>query len=133
IITVTSTSHTIILSLHDALPILTESISNKKELEDLMDSYDDDKHLDELLNGLYESRENTRIKNSLKNMNRKWSDKNKKKALIASRYLNSIGKGENALELASALKDNLDLKGTEQYKNFVVPDYIIDAIEWVCE
>lgn len=113
--------------------LLTESISNKKELEDLMDSYDDDKHLDELLNGLYESRENTRIKNSLKNMNRKWSDKNKKKALIASRYLNSIGKGENALELASALKDNLDLKGTEQYKNFVVPDYIIDAIEWVCE
>lgn len=28
----------------------------------------------------------------------------KKKALIASRYLNSIGKGENALELASVLK-----------------------------
>ncbi|UOQ49029.1 AAA family ATPase [Gracilibacillus caseinilyticus] len=113
--------------------LITDSISNKIELNDLMELYKDDKPLTELLNRLSDSKENTRIKSSLQNANERWTEDNKKKALIASRYLNSIGKGENALELAATLKDNLELKGKDEYKNFVVPDYINKAIQWVCE
>ncbi|MGX8791839.1 ATP-dependent nuclease [Oceanobacillus sp. M60] len=113
--------------------LLTDSISNKKELSDLMELYKDDKPLTELLNRLSDSKENIRIKSSLQNANERWTEDNKKKALIASRYLNSIGKGENALELAATLKDNLELKGKDEYKDFVVPDYIAKAIQWVCE
>jgi hypothetical protein len=57
----------------------------------------------------------------------------KKKAVFASRYLNSVGKGENALELSVALKENLEKRGTEEYQNFNVPNYIREAIEWMCE
>lgn len=49
------------------------------------------------------------------------------KVLIASRYLESVSKGVNALELANAI---MDLPEEEQ-KKFVVPAYIKMAIEWV--
>ncbi|WP_253907841.1 hypothetical protein [Bacillus sp. WMMC1349] len=74
-----------------------------------------------------------RYLDSLRNIGDDWKEDDKKKALIASRYLNSIGKGENALELASVLKDNLELKGQDEYQDFIVPKYIANAIQWVCE
>ena len=56
----------------------------------------------------------------------------KKKALLAARYLNSVGKGANALELSSVLKENLDKKEGER-KAFEVPEYIKKAIEWLLQ
>ncbi len=50
-----------------------------------------------------------------------WNEEDKKKALIASRYLNSVGKGENALELAYTLEENLNKKGSADYQDFIVP------------
>ena len=32
-----------------------------------------------------------------------------------------------------ALKENLLKKGTEEFWEFKVPDYIKEAIEWMCE
>jgi hypothetical protein len=61
------------------------------------------------------------------------SDEEKKKAIIASRYLNSVGKGENALELCYALQENLSKKGTPDFKDFNVPPYIKSAIEELCQ
>lgn len=113
--------------------LLTESIANKKELTELMNLYSSNTTFSELINTLSNSHENNRIKESLKNTNSDWNEEQKKKALIASRYLNSVGKGENALELASVLKDNLELKNQDEYQEFIVPEYIANAIEWVCE
>lgn len=113
--------------------LLTESIANKKELIELMNLYSSNATFSELINTLSNSHENNRIKESLKNTNIDWNEEQKKKALIASRYLNSVGKGENALELASVLKDNLELKNQDEYQEFIVPEYIANAIEWVCE
>lgn len=113
--------------------LLTESIANKKELTELMNLYSSNATFSELINTLSNSHENNRIKESLKNTNSEWNEEQKKKALIASRYLNSVGKGENALELASVLKDNLELKNQDEYQDFIVPEYIANAIEWVCE
>ena len=84
-----------------------------------MNLYSSNATFSELINTLSNSHENNRIKESLK-IQILIGMKNKKKALIASRYLNSVGKGENALELASVLKDNLELKNQDEYQEFIV-------------
>lgn len=112
--------------------LLTDSIKNKTELERLMDMYDlEGSSVDDLFDILRESEENERIITGINN-NTVLDLDAKKKSIIASRYLNSVGKGENALELAVALKDNLLSKGTEDYQEFNVPDYIKQVILKLC-
>lgn len=110
--------------------ILTESISNTEELKDLM-SMVNEKSIDDMLKRMHECEENQRIMVAIQKST--WKDSEKKKAIVSSRYLNSVGKGENALELASALKDNLLPEKTDRFKEFIVPEYIKMAIKWVCE
>jgi len=74
---------------------------------------------------LRESEENARITTSINSDYCTWNEVDKKKAIIASRYLNSVGKGENALELSVKLEE--DLNNTTP--TFVVPQYLKDAIE----
>lgn len=54
-------------------------------------------------------------------------DKDADKSIIAGRYLESVSKGANAIELSNAI---MDLPKEEQEK-FNVPSYIKKAIEWV--
>lgn len=110
--------------------LVTESILNAEELLDLMKMLEE-KSVDDMLQRLYDSNENQRIKAAIQKS--AWTDDEKKRAIISSRYLNSVGKGENGLELASSLKDNLLVKGTDEYIEIVVPDYISRAIKWVCK
>jgi len=113
--------------------LLTDSISNSDEIRDLMTLYKTiGKTSKDLLNRLSKSKENQRIIDSV-NVNASLSDDEKKKAIIASRYLNSVGKGENALELCYVLQENLTKKGTADFKEFIVPTYIESAIEEVCQ
>ena len=63
----------------------------------------EDKSVKEIEDLLGNSKENNRIKDSINKANDEWDDESKKRAIIASRYLNSVGKGENALELALSL------------------------------
>jgi putative ATP-dependent endonuclease of OLD family len=112
--------------------LLTDSISNSEEIKDLMKLYSTTgKTSKDLLNRLSKSKENQRIIESI-NANTSLLDNEKKKAIIASRYLNSVGKGENALELCYVLQENLDKKGTADFKEFTVPTYIKNAIEEIC-
>lgn len=115
------------LILHNSeLDILvTDSMKNREEIKDLMTM-----NYAEALNSLRSSDENDRIVNSL--MFSSWNEVEKKKALVASRYLNSVGKGENALELCNVLEENLLIPETER-KTFNVPHYIINAIEWLLQ
>lgn len=113
--------------------LITDSMDNKNEIKSLMDLYKKNEGLDELKKELRKSEENNRICDSMDKVIEGWTDDDKKKAIIAARYLNSVGKGENALELAYVLKENLNEKGTDKYKEFNVPNYIKNAIEWVCE
>lgn len=122
--------------------LITESTINRYEIFNLMDQYIENKPLDKMLQTLKSSKENTRIIQALSDDNLKWTDDDKKKALIASRYLNSVGKGVNALELAYNLEKNLlekrniekkeEEKDDTDFKAFVVPNYIKKAIEWMC-
>ncbi|WP_186843858.1 ATP-dependent nuclease [Acetobacterium tundrae] len=114
--------------------LITPSLQNDIELDELMILIDQGKPLSELLDKLRGSDENERIKDSLnKSSGDAWIDEIKKKAIIASRYLKSVGKGENALELSSILRENLLIKGEAGFQDFNVPTYIKDAIEWMCE
>ncbi|NTZ19191.1 DUF2813 domain-containing protein [Paenibacillus sp. JMULE4] len=107
--------------------ILTESMSNLKELNKLFDYYQQGKTLDEMI-GILGSKggENLRIAESIK----RYKGSDSREHLIASRYLNSISKGENAYELSKALEENLNNENACTY--FKVPQYIKEAITWVC-
>ena len=114
--------------------LLTPSLSNRDELNRLMDAYIFHKTVEETLQLLSNTDENQRISNALKQeLSAEWTEEIKKKSIIASRYLNSVGKGENALELSSALQDCYIKDPDTAIRNFHVPEYIKNAINWVCE
>ncbi|MCB8817381.1 ATP-dependent nuclease [Desulfosporosinus shakirovi] len=112
--------------------LITDSMSNKEEIKELMSLYENEKPISDYETKLRGSHENKRIIDSI-NVNTSFTDNDKSRAIIAARYLNSVGKGENALELAYVLDENLTKKGTTEYKEFNVPDYIKQAIEWICQ
>lgn len=115
----------IILHNPDLELLVTESMSNQAEIKALMKL-----SLADGLKILRESNENEKITQALEASI--WSEEEKKKSLIASRYLNSIGKGENALELCHCLEENLSKPEAER-KLFIVPQYIKDAIVWLIQ
>lgn len=104
--------------------LLTSSVSNLNEIKAMMA----EQNVNEMMRKMRNSEENTRIKTSI-NASR-WSENEKRKALLASRYLNSVSKGSNALELNVALMANLE-KPTADRKEFHVPQYIVDALTWL--
>lgn len=119
--------------------LVTDSAANRDEIVKLMDQYANGESLEMMLNTLKNSDENNRIKQALRDERLTWEDDEKKKALVAARYLNSVGKGVNALELAYKLEKNLmrkritEEKESSGYVEFIVPDYIKAAIDWMCE
>lgn len=114
--------------------LMTPSLENGAELQKMMDAFTAQKPLEDILGVLRKSDENKRISEALrKELPEVWTEEKKKKALIASRYLNSVGKGENALELASALQDRYTKDPITANQEFCVPEYIKSAIEWVCD
>lgn len=104
--------------------LLTNSVSNLKEIKEMMAEEDLNKMMDKMRN----SEANARIKTSINAS--EWTNEEKRKALLASRYLNSVSKGSNALELNVALMANLEKSG-EDRKEFHVPQYIVDALTWL--
>ena len=107
----------------DSSILLTEGLANKEELESIQG-----KDYPACVEELRSSKANDRIREALASSS--WDNGDKKKALLAARYLNSVGKGENALELSNVLKENL-MKKEEERKVFIVPEYIKKSIEWL--
>ena len=113
------------LMLHNSTSeiLLVNGLPNKDEIREIQAT-----SFPACLEKLRKSKENHRIKESLNNS--LWSDDDKKKALLAARYLNSVGKGENALELSIALRENLTEQWSER-KDFIIPQYIKEALAWL--
>lgn len=105
--------------------LITDSVKNKNELRRLMSEQNIDTMLDTILR---KSDENMRIKYSIRACG--WGDEEKRKAIIASRYLNSVSKGANALELNVALEENLKKAPADRFE-FHVPQYIEEALRWL--
>lgn len=104
--------------------LLTESVSNISEIKEMMA----EQNLETMIDMLRKSETNSRIKASIEASG--WTKEEKRKAVLASRYLNSVSKGSNALELNVALMNNLE-KPEADRKEFKVPQYIINALTWL--
>lgn len=104
--------------------LLTESVSNMSEIKEMMAEQD----LETMIDMLRKSDTNSRIKASIEAS--KWTEEEKRKAVLASRYLNSVSKGSNALELNVALMNNLEKLEADR-KEFKVPQYIVNALTWL--
>jgi len=116
----------------DSELLITDSLRNVPEIKRLMTLYSGrEEDIQKFYVALSKSKENERIVKGLRD-NSDYSEDEKKRALIASRYLNSVVKGENALELSYSLLSNLEKKGTTEYKDFIVPDYIKYSILEIC-
>lgn len=103
--------------------LLADSVDNKEELAALYEL-----NLNDCKDRLRNSEENKRIKTSIDDC--AWNDEDKKHAIIAARYLNSVSKGATALEVSCFLEDNLKKRPDEKV-TFTVPQYIKDALEWL--
>lgn len=104
--------------------LLTDSVSNISEIKAMMA----EQNLNDMIDKLRKSDTNTRIKTSIDASG--WTDEEKRKAVLASRYLNSVSKGSNALELNVALMTNLEKPEADRIE-FHVPQYIVDALTWL--
>jgi putative ATP-dependent endonuclease of the OLD family len=104
--------------------LITPSLSNAKELEELILLLNDGKPL----NSLIETLGSGDFKNELIKLidNGKIKDtRNVKEKIVASRYLASISKGVAAQELAYII--------SQGNSNIQPPNYIKEALQWICK
>lgn len=104
--------------------LITESVSNDKEIKKLMELYQNKNPLEEMVQELGENAFSAEVR-ALLEANKLSDDEGTKQSLIASRYLISIKKGEVAQELAQAVSSDIESKISP-------PTYIRRAIEWIC-
>lgn len=116
----------IVLSNYQEPLIVVDGMKNIKELKNLMKSTS----LEEMKELLRDSEANDIIIKALDECG--WNEEEKKKALIASRYLNSVSKGGDALALSTVLEANRIKNDSDPTKvNFIVPQYIKYALKWL--
>lgn len=105
--------------------LITESMSNQAEIKTMMGG-----DYSQAKNNVKDNQKWDDVKTSLDNTD--WEDDEKRAHLIAARYLSSLDKGENALELCLALEENYELNADDKSKKiFNVPPYIHNALEWL--
>lgn len=112
--------------------LITESVANQPELTVLKKHFEDGDTVAMVATAasMNDSKENKRITDSLTAINSsEWDEPTKMKALLAARYLNSLSKGGNALELAAKLEENLQ---SDTPENFNIPTYLTEATDWAC-
>src|SRR5699024_3045017 len=105
--------------------LIVESMSNKKELKNLMESFDQD--IVDVIDSLEGTSKFVEEIKALKGKLKNYSDKAKKalkSQIIAHRYLMAVSKGETAQELA-------DVNQTNEYNEIQIPQYIKEAINWI--
>lgn len=118
--------YNIVLSNYQEPLIVVDGMKNIKELKNLMKLTS----LEEMKDKLKGSKANKVIIKALDECG--WNEEEKKKALIASRYLNSVSKGGDALALSTVLETNrIKNDGDPTKVNFIVPQYIKDALKWL--
>lgn len=120
--------------------LITDSIANSNELRKLIELFNSNDSLDNFYEELRSSDANDLLISNISGITDPvWTDDDKKRAVFAARYLASVGKGENALELANTLEANFqlplttDVAGGSLRKSFAVPSYLSDSINWICQ
>ncbi len=120
----------------NCVQLVTESVSNKDEIINMMKQYNEDitkTEVDALVKKIRSGKFKDIISNYLS-----VSELDPSiivKHIIAARYLKSVKKGEVAQELSYVISENI--KGNSETQNnnfdFTVPTYISEAIKWICQ
>lgn len=116
--------------------LVTESVSNKDEIINMMKNYNEDMKKTEV-NALVKNIRNGQFKDIISNYLSVSELKPSiiAKHIIAARYLKSVKKGEGAQELSYVISKNIKGNSENQNKDFefTVPTYISEAIKWICQ
>lgn len=104
--------------------LVTPSVSNATEIKDLMKLLKENDPIEKFVTRLGKNKFKDEISNLI-TLELLEDSLNVKKNIIASRYLLSISKGEAAQELSYVI--NTDSQGLVK-----PPDYISEAISWIC-
>lgn len=106
--------------------LLVPEMAKHDQIVNLMEAYREGKSLEEMQTICSEF--------DFINASEIWDENEKKKALIAARYYKSVknSKGSFALEIENNLQRNLELPEDKRI-SFIVPQYIQNAINFVCE
>lgn len=106
--------------------LINESMRNSEKIKKLMDCKDFAEAKTKFGNSDWE----TKVLDSIEKC--EWSDDKKHAALIASYYLKSVNKGDNALFTSTLLSENLgNINDQEKFHEFKVPKYIEDGLTWL--
>ncbi|RGY65158.1 DUF2813 domain-containing protein [Fusobacterium ulcerans] len=115
-----------ILENFNCTELITETMSNKEEIKKMMKKINEeipDSELNKLISEMKSSKLKTLLEKYIEKSH--CSSFEKAKHMLASKYLNSISKGEVAQDLALKLN-----KDTEKFN---VPSYIKEALVWICQ
>lgn len=105
--------------------LVTSSVSNKQELMDLFQMVNENESLEKIIKRIRKSKFKTELQESYQS-GVLMDNNDNKKAILASRYLLSVKKGEAAQEIANLISiDEEDL--------ISAPDYISEAIKWISQ
>lgn len=105
--------------------LVTPSVSNAQEIKELMDLVARDKPIKEIVARIRKNAFKDELLNLL-TLGLLKDELSVKKGIIASRYLLSISKGEAAQEIAYVIS-------TAEQGLIEPPDYISEAIKWICQ
>ncbi|MEK4444118.1 MULTISPECIES: ATP-dependent nuclease [unclassified Niallia] len=105
--------------------LVTSSISNSNELKELFKMVDREEALEEMISRIRKSKFKTELLESVENGVLKDSKENRI-ALLASRFLLSVKKGEAAQEMAYLISN-------DEENLISPPDYIREAIKWISQ
>ena len=109
--------------------LVTKSVSNEEEIKILMDLViDENVSFDDFLSKVEYEKFKDKFGPILKSSG--FENVDMKKHLLATRYLKSISKGVVAQELAQVIYDN---NGAVKKFEFSMPEYISEAIKWICQ
>lgn len=110
--------------------LITDSTTNKDEIKNLMSAYKSGKNIEEMIGILRTGQYKEEVEKVYKDSSMLEDDK--KKHIIAGRYLQSISKGEAAQELAQVISIRTSSTKEDAGENEIkCPDYIKEAIQWI--
>lgn len=118
----------LILSNVPCTPLLTEKLTHRKNIKEIMDIYSNSpNNFEEIYQKVKCSNKNKLQGRIIENES--LSPKEKSEHIIATRFYKSVqkNKGEYAQELVNILFNNINDKTFD----FTVPEYICEAIEWL--
>lgn len=121
----------LILKNPDRKELVTDSVRNNEEIKRMMTSFEMGEGIVSILGIMRNGQFKENISNDIAGCG--FDEIEKIKHIIAARYLKSVQKGAVAQELAYVVSETCKNVSSEENFDFNIPEYIMGAIEWICQ